>query len=345
MFSSKDTCYYKLVPLRNLPICAFDFDDTLVKLHETTILPNVLDTLQTLRETHDIVIFSNQMGISKGKTSHDEVQSRFMESFSDISVFYSTEDDMYRKPMTGMYDLFKTMTGQSMEYFCGDAAGRKGDFSISDLYFANNCKIQFKTPEEVFHGQPIDVATKSLKSLCLYDDDVWTEGKQTNVHDLSNVSAPDLELDIKGKIIIVMVGPQASGKSTMAKYLSDKYKMDVINNDTDRHQRNSKKKFNEYLKSDTNGIIIDNTNPQSAKRNEWFQKVPDDWRKLVIWIDIPKPVSIHMMKNRMQYGGSKMSLIPIHCYYKRFESPTDVEVIKIDSTISIHEFDHTLRFN
>ena len=345
MFSSKDTCYYKLVPLRNLPICAFDFDDTLVKLHETTILPNVLDTLQTLRETHDIVIFSNQMGISKGKTSHDEVQSRFMESFSDISVFYSTEDDMYRKPMTGMYDLFKTMTGQSMEYFCGDAAGRKGDFSISDLYFANNCKIQFKTPEEVFHGQPIDVATKSLKSLCLYDDDVWTEGKQTNVRDLSNVSAPDLELDIKGKIIIVMVGPQASGKSTMAKYLSDKYKMDVINNDTDRYQRNSKKKFNEYLKSDTNGIIIDNTNPQSAKRNEWFQKVPDDWRKLVIWIDIPKPVSIHMMRNRMQYGGSKMSLIPIHCYYKRFESPTDVEVIKIDSTISIHEFDHTLRFN
>ena len=247
--------------------------------------------------------------------------------------------------MTGMYDLFKTMTGQSMEYFCGDAAGRKGDFSISDLYFANNCKIQFKTPEEVFHGKPIDVATKSLKSLCLYDDDVWTEGKQTNVRDLSNVSAPDLELDIKGKIIIVMVGPQSSGKSTMAKYLSDKYKMDVINNDTDRYQRNSKKKFNEYLKSDTNGIIIDNTNPQSAKRNEWFQKVPDDWRKLVIWIDIPKPVSIHMMKNRMQYGGSKMSLIPIHCYYKRFESPTDVEVIKIDSTISIHEFDHTLRFN
>ena len=171
MFSSIDTCYYKLATIRNLPICAFDFDDTLVKLHETTILPNVQDILSSLIKTHDIVIFSNQMGISKNKTTHEEVQSRFellLESIPNISIFYSTNDDMYRKPMTGMYDLFMSMVDHPcVEYLCGDAAGRKTDFSISDLYFANNCKIQFKTPEEIFQDKPMDVATKSLKSLSL----------------------------------------------------------------------------------------------------------------------------------------------------------------------------------
>ena len=347
MFSSIDACYYKLATIRNLPICAFDFDDTLVKLHETTILPNVLDILSSLIVTHDIVIFSNQMGISKNKTTHEEVQSRFkifLESIPNISIFYSTNDDMYRKPMTGMYDLFRSMIDhQCVEYFCGDAAGRKTDFSISDLYFANNCKIQFKSPEEIFQDKSMDVATKSLKSLNLYEEDVWTNGRQSNIRNLSNISRPNLELAIKAKTMIIMVGPQASGKSTLAKYLSDKYKLNIINNDVQGSKVN--KIFKEYLKSESNGIIIDNTNPQSAKRNEWFQKVPDDWHKLIIWIDIPKPVSIHMMKNRMQYGGNKMSLIPIHCYYKRFEPPTDVEIVKIDNVISNYDIDHTLRFN
>ena len=53
--------------------------------------------------------------------------------------------------MTGMFDLMISLLNPiNVEYYCGDAAGRKGDFSRSDLYFANNCNILFKTPEEVF---------------------------------------------------------------------------------------------------------------------------------------------------------------------------------------------------
>ena len=97
------------------------------------------------------------------------------------------------------------------------------------------------------------------------------------------------------------------------------------------------------------GIIIDNTNPSSIQRKEWFDKVPDTWKKMVIYIDIPKKISIHMMKYRMFYGGAKLSLIPIHCYYKRLDVPInndDVNVIKINSVIIPikHEFNHKLRF-
>jgi len=67
MFSSKDTCYYKLTTFRNLPICAFDFDETLVELHKTNIMANVLETLVSLYQTHDIVIFSIKWVYLKGK--------------------------------------------------------------------------------------------------------------------------------------------------------------------------------------------------------------------------------------------------------------------------------------
>ena len=44
--------------------------------------------------------------------------------------------------MTGMFDLMISLLNPiNVEYYCGDAAGRKGDFSRSDLYFANNCNM------------------------------------------------------------------------------------------------------------------------------------------------------------------------------------------------------------
>ncbi|ODQ79627.1 hypothetical protein BABINDRAFT_162007 [Babjeviella inositovora NRRL Y-12698] len=67
-----------------------------------------------------------------------------------------------RKPQVGMWtELVKAMrqegdTGDTelidMEnsYFVGDAAGRKGDFSDSDLKFAKNAGLTFFTPEEFF---------------------------------------------------------------------------------------------------------------------------------------------------------------------------------------------------
>ncbi|CAI4048737.1 hypothetical protein N7582_004458 [Saccharomyces uvarum] len=71
-----------------------------------------------------------------------------------------------RKPMTGMADFFKTDidnaygVSESLPttpklnwiYYCGDAAGRKKDFSDSDKKFAENLNVEFRYPEEVFQG-------------------------------------------------------------------------------------------------------------------------------------------------------------------------------------------------
>lgn len=70
-----------------------------------------------------------------------------------------------RKPMTGMTDFFKRDIEDAYRisesippiklnwvYYCGDAAGRKNDFSDSDIKFAENLQVEFKHPEEIFKG-------------------------------------------------------------------------------------------------------------------------------------------------------------------------------------------------
>ena len=95
-----------------------------------------------------------------------------MNSFSEsldysISFFYAISDDKYRKPMRGMYDLFRSLVDKKVVYYCGDAAGRKKDFSISDLYFANNIGVKFKLPEEVFYYIKTDFLNETpLKRSC-----------------------------------------------------------------------------------------------------------------------------------------------------------------------------------
>ena len=65
--------------------------------------------------------------------------------------------------------------------YCGDAAGRpgspdnpKGDFSVSDLYFAHNVGVPFRTPEEVFAGAAPATALGTHKTKAIYSADVWS---------------------------------------------------------------------------------------------------------------------------------------------------------------------------
>lgn len=60
-----------------------------------------------------------------------------------------------RKPNTGMFDYFNNDISSdeiklNWKFYCGDAAGRKADFSDSDKIFAENLKVTFKLPEDVF---------------------------------------------------------------------------------------------------------------------------------------------------------------------------------------------------
>lgn len=71
-----------------------------------------------------------------------------------------SEVDPHRKPKPLMWEIFcerlngKTKIDRTLSFYCGDAAGRKGDetrladFSDDDKKFAENIGLRFLTPEQ-----------------------------------------------------------------------------------------------------------------------------------------------------------------------------------------------------
>jgi len=269
-----------------------------------------------------------------------------------ISVFYSIEEDGYRKPNRGMYDLLKTFhTDTTVHYYCGDAAGRVKDFSTSDLYFANNCSLRFKTPEEVFlNAKSETLACKPINGLKLYKEDQWIDGELSNPREIVPVQMiQDSALPIltSKKTLIIMVGSPGSGKTSLSQRMGLIYNMVVINGDT---LKNKKKQIDVCKQSihldDSMGIIIDNTNPHESTRKEWMERVPDDWDKRILYIDIPKPVTFHLTNYRHFHGYKRIPSVVIHTYYKRLEEPSDEEclVTVYKYPMTLDTFNHNLRF-
>ena len=114
-----------------------------------------------------LVVFTNQAGIGLGKVKisdfMDKVEAIATKLDVPLQVFVATGYDNYRKPHDGMWDLF--VSGENFNqlididmeesFFCGDAAGRKEDFSSSDKDFALNIGLRFMTPEELFGGTEV----------------------------------------------------------------------------------------------------------------------------------------------------------------------------------------------
>ena len=363
-----DTCYYSLMEnKKNAPYILFDYDDTLCEKFTSNLLDNVKQTLLQLEKTHNICIFTNQMGISKGKNTHQHLR-KLLDDFTkavdhiSINIFYAINDDNYRKPMSGMYQLFTALLKpQKVLYYCGDAGGRKNDFSIGDLYFANNCNLVFTTPEEIFNGgKPSNhLAEKQLTSLQLYKEDIWLNGTLQNprpiipIRHLNEIKTSiNVDITDNKKILILMVGGQAIGKSTLTHYLSNQYKLGIIDADTQKTMSKMKKIFTNYSTDDEyNGIVVDNTNPMIKTRKEWIDMVDNKlWKTMIIFFDIPKEICIHLTKYRMFFGGSKIPSVAIHKYYKNLEIPSKKEVDDfyiLNNAIynSEIEFNDNLRFN
>jgi bifunctional polynucleotide phosphatase/kinase len=353
-----DTIYYKLnIKLIKKNNCCFDYDDTLAFLRTSNPRPNVIKTLQKLALDNNIIVFSNQKGVSSGKSTNEEVQS-LMDKFCEkvnipICIFYSTTDDEYRKPMIGMFNFAKTIFEKTkFKFYCGDAAGRPNDFSISDLYFANNANINFKTPEEIFDNRKnMKIATKKIKDL--YKDDIWINGLLTNKRKILNYYTlsdlvkllPNFDTD-KNNYLIINIGPQGSGKSTVAKFLSSKYDFGIISRDQLKTASKMNKAFTNFKKS-KKGIIIDNTNPTKKNRDLWSDKLKNEknWKIIKIFIDIPKLLSFHLTRYRMFFGGAKIPSVAIHTYYKRLDLNNQLDgTIVLNKPIIDYKFNHNLRF-
>ena len=125
----------------------------------------------------------------------------------NISVFISYQDDFYRKPLTGMWDLMCEYIKPDLKesFYVGDAAGRTNDFSNSDINFAYNIKIKFLLPEEFIQNKVIKYTSEDI-----LDIKKWLSIKKPVI------KQDKLEL-------VLLVGYPGCGKSTFGKKYFDKY--------------------------------------------------------------------------------------------------------------------------
>lgn len=147
-------------------IAGFDLDHTLTdhlsgatfakSLDDLRVMPRRREVLQSLiSKGYVISIFTNQSSRSeKARETHFKRVDRALQLLNlPCILFMATGQDQYRKPNTGMWVEMLKITGQvnsAASFYCGDAAGRPGDHSDSDLQFARALGLTFYIPEQVF---------------------------------------------------------------------------------------------------------------------------------------------------------------------------------------------------
>lgn len=337
-------------------IYAFDLDHTLIKprggkkfptgsndwMWTSAEVPKILRQIAK-DPTNGLVIFSNQGGISTGKTSLEELHIKLKAVFKDLGfeilTFMASHHDKYRKPSPCMWDHFVENFAPDANArdstYIGDAAGRHGDFSADDIKFALNCKLgTFQTPEEFFLGQ-------SYCQRVYFDDSLCGECNEITVSDAFD----HLFLPVLDNELVIFVGSPASGKS----YLAQKYfvpqNYTIVNQDTVNHgSPGTRAQCVRAVKSAIQlrqNIVLDNTSPSRDSRAEYIRLARSaGYRVKIVHINLPEIMCKHLNFQRVVAGGRNVPSIAFAVWKKKFEPPREDEyddLVTIDAIPLDHD--------
>ncbi|XP_035215415.1 bifunctional polynucleotide phosphatase/kinase-like [Stegodyphus dumicola] len=277
-------------------IAAFDMDHTIITTKSGKVFPTDMSDWKILyaevpgkmkklyEEGYKIVVFTNQKGISRGRTSAPEFKKkveRIVQKLGlPIQVLVSTGSGRYRKPNTGMWDYFVQKCNQGITVdvpsclYVGDAAGRpqnwapkkKKDFSCADRLFALNIGIKFYTPEEFFLGQqpaPYNMPVFDPRKLAASPLAVKYQPPPRKELTADTIVSSTSE-------VVIFVGYPAAGKTHFAlTYLVPKGYIH-INRDILGSWQNCVSECSKSL-SKHQKVVIDNTNPDPESRSRYME--------------------------------------------------------------------------
>ena len=335
-------------------IASFDLDYTLIKPHKSVHPKDINDwelCFDILKEKlnyfykndFSLVIFSNQSSFNNPDRQKIIISriEQFLEFINlPFHVFISTRNDFCRKPNTGMWDtLFENKEINMKEsFYVGDAAGRdknpltnKKDFACSDRMFAENIGLKFYTPEDIF---------KPVKYKQIFEmRKTWDTFKKTD-----DTTDKIINESLKDFNVVILLGPPASGKSSLSKSLKD---FTHISQDLLKYKRTCLKLMNETLQN-KGRVVIDNTHSNVKSREPYLEMAKKYNEKvLCIFIDINKEQSMFLNNFRCKLTKKiKLPDVVVHTFFKKFEPPLKKEgieqIIKKGFTPDFNKYNETL---
>ncbi|XP_027205078.1 polynucleotide kinase 3'-phosphatase [Dermatophagoides pteronyssinus] len=341
-------------------IAGFDFDFTLVSTKSAKSFPidendwklfdqRLPEYIQQLvnEQGYRFVIFSNQLGISKGKITVDFVKKRFENSLKGMQVpcliMIATKDDIYRKPCTGLWDHLVQYVQPEIEinmqqcFYVGDAAGRpktttkKADFSASDLLFAMNIGVNFLTPEQFinhmtkykqFEYQQLENNSPTLPEKCFKVGNNENESNFLLTNRLTGEKINDLQSILPTNVhCIIFCGISGSGKTTFFEnYLQP---LNYVHINYDQLKTNQKcQSLAKKSMSEQRNIVIDNTNIERNSRQQWINLCKQNgYEYLIFYFELSLKHVFHNNKFRQITGIHKsVPDVVIYTQNKKFES-------------------------
>jgi|GEM_PF-4461321 len=363
-YLDKTLAYYStnLEPYRKYKnVIMFDLDFTLVKPLDRRTYPKDVDdwrwmfgdkeTLGKLDklivEGYLLVIISNQSKSNKTRFILDRISLIVDETNLPFEVYVATDYDKYRKPNTEIFEKYvweKLDPNFDNLIYVGDAAGRENDFSDSDRKFAYNIHlflkhiknpgdIKFYTPEEFFQN------SKETKEWRGFNPSEFIKEQKLKAKDKSWKEELDQILSENQQKVLILIGPPASGKSTLAKKIQEKDpKIVHISRDLYSTKIKTTKAFREALQTGES-IVLDNTNPSKQVREEYIQEALETNPKIKIYLihmnnfdDLEKNKGLyeHLNIYRERLGTkNRVPEIAYKIFYKNYEEPDESKVEQI----------------
>jgi bifunctional polynucleotide phosphatase/kinase len=320
-------------------ILALDLDDTLIApkgkgAHSSGENDWVILHEEKLRaklkqfEGYKIVIFTNQKGISKGhidvntwKRKVEKVQEALKINFL---ILAATEDDYYRKPCVGMWELMGEMFNSDItpipekSIYVGDAAGRlkntkgKKDHSDSDYKFALNIGCKFNTPEEF-----LEIVKKETIPKIAFDPKIYQKNESLTI---DNVVAKEQE-------IIIFVGSAGSGKTSFFRNYLEPNGYVHVNQDKLKTVPKCLNVAKEALGKGLS-VVIDSTNAAAKARSTFIELAKEKGIPIrCFYFKYDKDLVFHLNNLRninkfRNHNTKSVQPVIIHTWFKNLEEPS-----------------------
>jgi DNA 3'-phosphatase len=291
----------------------FDLDGTLITsasgkdpkyrvtdVNDWIYLGNIIETLKFyVEKNYTIVIVTNQSHLNqKGGEIIQQKLNSILENLMQqglcpiFLVSSGTAKDKYRKPNIGtleyLLNIFNLNEIPHQSFMVGDAAytyeleGKfpPYDWGDADIKFAENAGLPFYRPNQIFRS---NIDNNLIEDLGKFD-------------------------------IIITVGNQGSGKSTLSRLISENKKFIILQSDVLKTKL--VKKYLDLLNCGEINIIIDSTNPSQEKRNLFvLPALEKNLSVVVVW-----NIRDGRAWNNLRIEG-KVPSIAYNIYSKNFENP------------------------